>query len=148
MISSNLRTKTNGMTASKYIHHLSNFAYISTFLHKPDLALRALKYYKLAEKCVPQKIQVINLVSEDFCQKTEQEKETNTTEIEEKVFYPVFQRHFDLLKKNYRYALRIKKLSLALQILKEIGEQIGLDNKANHTKPHCIIRCIPKQSEK
>lgn len=138
----NLQTKTNGMTVSKYLGHLDNFAHIATYSREPRLFLRALKYYEQAEKCVPKKVRVINLITYSYLQ-----KEKNTKKIEEKVFHPIHQRHFALLKENYRYALRTKKLSIALQVLKKIGDEIGLYNKANHTKTETIINTTPYQSE-
>lgn len=141
----NLQTEKNGMTVSKYLGHLDNFAHIATYSREPRLFLRALKYYEQAEKCSPKNLFVINIVRyKNPCQ----QKERDTKKTEEKVFHAIHQRHFALLKENYRYALRTKKLSIALQVLKKIGDEIGLYDSANHTKPETIIKTTSYQCEK
>ena len=137
--------KPTGMTASKYLRHLANFAHVATFSHKPRLALQALRYYKEAENCAPKEPIVVNVMT--FRSENKPKNDIVPKVMKESIFYPSSQRNFDLLKKNYQDALHTKKLSIALQILKRIGEELGLYDKSNYTKQEFTIINTPYQDE-
>ena len=144
----NMPRETIGMTASKYVKHLTSFARIATYAHKPRLALQALKYYRQAVNCVPKNPLVINIITySDHSQEIEKEQQVDTGAISEKIFFPSSQRSFELLKQNYKNAMKRRQLSIALQILKEIGEEIGMYNKNNYTKEHFITKFVSDKSE-
>ena len=140
--------KTVGMTASKYVMHLTNFARLATYAHKPRLALQAMKYYRLAVNCIPKKPLIINFVTySGHSQKTEKGQQADIKSVSEKIFFPSSQRNFELLKQNYKNAMEMRQLSTSLQILREIGEEIGMYNKANYTKECFITKVVSDESE-
>ena len=136
-----------GMTASKYVNHLTSFARIATYAHKPRLALQALKYYRQAVNCVPKKPLVINVITYSAHPQEIEKQQAVTESLPEKIFFPSSQRSFELLKQNYKNAMKRRQLSISLQILKEIGEEIGMYNKNNYTQEHFITKFISNKSE-